>query len=138
MALLLASLWFGYGLVAHPVLDPSSSSSALMRNARQLAGPETVIGLVQWKEQNLLQAIGPTAEFGFKQPATEQLRRAVAWLDQDPANRRVLLSQSKQQPSCLAGAVVAVGTANRRDWFLVARPAITARCFDAGLADQAP
>ena len=138
MAWLLALLWCGYGLVAHPVLDPSSSSSALMRHARELAGPETVIGLVQWKEQNLLQAIGPTAEFGFKQPATEQLRRAVAWLDQDPANRRVLLSQSKEQPACFAGEVVAVGTANRRDWFLVARPAITARCFGAGLEDQAP
>ncbi len=141
MACLLVAIWCGYGWVAHPVLDPSSSARALMRHARELAGPDTVIGLVQWKEQNLLQAIGPTAEFGFKQPAAEQLRRAVAWLEQDPANRRVLLSQPQQQPSCFsdaAGAVVAVGAANRRDWFLVSRPAISARCFGAGLVDQAP
>jgi 4-amino-4-deoxy-L-arabinose transferase-like glycosyltransferase len=141
MAWLLASLWCGYGLVAHPVLDPSSSASALMRQARELAGRDTVIGLVQWKEQNLLQAVGPTAEFGFKQPAAEQLRRGVAWLDQDPAGRRLLLSQPKQQPSCFSdapGAVLAVGAANRRDWFLVARPAISARCFGADLVDQSP
>jgi len=141
MGWLLASVWCGYGLVAYPVLDPSSSSSALMRHARELAGPDTSIGLVQWKEQNLLQAIGPTVEFGFRQPAAEQLRRAVAWLEQEPVHRRVLFSQPKAQPSCFsdsADAVVAVGTANRRDWFLVARPAITARCFGAGLEDQSP
>jgi hypothetical protein len=112
-----------------------------MRHARELAGPDTSIGLVQWKEQNLLQAVGPTVEFGFKQPATEQLRRAVAWLDQDPAGRRLLLSQPEALSSCFsddAGSVVSVGAANRRDWFLVARPAITASCFGAALDDQSP
>jgi 4-amino-4-deoxy-L-arabinose transferase-like glycosyltransferase len=141
VAWLLVSIWCGYGLVAHPVLDPSSSASALMRHARELAGPETAIGLVQWKEQNLLQAVGPTAEFGFRQPAQEQLRRGIAWLDQDPMHRRLLLSQPDSEPACFAGAqdaVVAVGTANRREWYLVARPAITDRCFGAGLVDQSP
>ena len=140
MGWLLVAMWCGYGFVAHPVLDPSSSASALMRHARELAGPEVSIGLVEWKEQNLLQAVGPTEEFGYKQPAAEQLRRAVAWLDQDPAHRRVLFSQPRARPSCFAGASTAVdlvGTANRRDWYLVARPAISERCFAAGL-DLAP
>jgi 4-amino-4-deoxy-L-arabinose transferase-like glycosyltransferase len=141
MAWLLVTMWCGYGFIAHPVLDPSSSASALMLRARELAGPTTGIGLVEWKEQNLLQAVGPTAEFGFRQPAPEQLRRAVAWLDQDPAHRRVLLSQPRDQPSCFTSdpaAVTVVGTANRRDWYLVARSAISQRCFGANLEDQSP
>jgi hypothetical protein len=141
LAVLLAAMWCGYGLVAHPVLDPSSSARALMRHARELAGPGTAIGLVQWKEQNLLQALGPTAEFGFRQPAPEQLRRGVAWLDAAPARRRLLLTQPRAQPTCFAevpGAVQRVGTANRRDYYLVKRAAILPRCFGATLSDQSP
>jgi hypothetical protein len=39
MAALLVALWLGYGLVAHPVLDPSSSARALMQRVREIAGP---------------------------------------------------------------------------------------------------
>ena len=138
---LLLCLCMGYGLVAYPVLDPSSSARALMQRARDLAGPATPIGLVEWKEQNLLQAVGPTEEFGYRRSGKEQLHDAIAWLDADPAARRVLFSQPRGAPSCFVGTdsgVQSVGTANRRDWFLVARPAIGPRCFGAGLEDQSP
>jgi len=141
MACLLVLMWCGYGFVAHPVLDPSSSARALMRHARELAGPDMIIGLVEWKEQNLLQAVGPTEEFGYKQKAQVQLRRAVSWLDEDPAHRRVLFSQPRTESPCFVdvdNSVQTVGTANRRNWFLVARPAIGDACFGAGLEDQAP
>ena len=139
MAALLLALWCGYGFVAHPVLDPSSSASALMQRARLLAGPGTAIGLVEWKEQNLLQAVGPTAEFGFRAPAALQLQRAVDWLKEEPAGRRVLLSQPRGQAPCFgvgSGAVTPVGTANRRDWYLASLAAIGPSCFDdASLSD---
>lgn len=141
MAFLLVAIWCGYGFVAHPVLDPSSSAAALMRDARERAGPEVAIGLVAWKEQNLLQAVGPTEEFGYKQSVEVQLQRAVAWLDQDAAHRRVFFSQPRGRTTCFGGVghdVEWVGTANRRDWYLVTRAAIGEKCFGSGAEDQAP
>jgi hypothetical protein len=141
VAILLVAVWCGYGFVAHPVLDPSSSASALMRRARVLAGPEIAIGLVQWKEQNLLQALGPTEEFGYRQPVAEQLRRARLWLQADPLHRRLLFSQPRSQPSCFAGGGTAaqlVGTANRRDWYLVPRDALGEHCFDPARLEKTP
>jgi 4-amino-4-deoxy-L-arabinose transferase-like glycosyltransferase len=141
VAALLLALWCGYGFVAHPVLDPSSSSAALMQRARAIAGPEASIGLVGWKEQNLLQARGPTAEFGFRAPRELQMQQAVAWLREDPARRRLLLSQPQRHAECFAGAAEvpqSVGAANRRDWYLVSLGAIGPRCLADALDDDAP
>ena len=128
-AVLLFAVWSGYGLVAHPVLDGSSSSRALMQQARALAGPTPSIGLVDWKEQNLLQAVGPTAEFGFRASREEQLRRAVVWLRAAPAQRRLLVQEADAgEPDCLrldAAHAQRVGVANRRVWWLAGDAALT-------------
>jgi hypothetical protein len=111
-----------------------------MTRARALAGQDTTIGLVAWKEQTLLQARGPTVEFGFRKPADAQLREGVAWLQADPAHRRLLLSQPKKLAACFVGAAeapVRVGTANRRDWFLVQLGAIGPGCHVEAEADDA-
>jgi hypothetical protein len=135
----LVALWVGYGLIVHPVLDLSSSARQLMQQARRVAGPDIQIGLVQWKEQNLLQAIGPVEEFGYRVPAAEQMRRGARWLAQDPTSRRLLFSQPRAKPTCFAAGdidgmhVRKVGSANRRDWFLVSREGLAARCFTQGL-----
>jgi 4-amino-4-deoxy-L-arabinose transferase-like glycosyltransferase len=134
----LLSLCLGYGLVATPILDPSSSARALMQRARTLAGVDTQIGLVGWKEQNLLQAVGPTTEFGFRREVSEQLRDASAWLDAAPAQRRLLLSQPRRGATCFAGDAVKVGTANRRDWYLAASGAIAPACYADAYTDRSP
>jgi 4-amino-4-deoxy-L-arabinose transferase-like glycosyltransferase len=138
----LLALILGYGFVATPILDPSSSARGLMQRARTLAGADTGIGLVGWKEQNLLQAVGPTTEFGFRREVPEQLRDASAWLDGDPARRRLLLSQPRTGPTCFAnspaGEAVKVGTANRRDWYLAARDALTPACYTEAYTDRSP
>src|SRR3546814_2927581 len=67
-----AVLWCGWGLAIGPQLDGESSSRDLMREARDLAGPGTEVGLVAWREQNLLQARGPTVEFGFTRTPVQQ------------------------------------------------------------------
>ena len=128
-ALLLGLFWTGYGLVAYPVLDASSSARGLMQRARELAGPTAVIGLVDWKEQNLLQAVGPVEEFGFRRSRKEQLQAAEPWLRADPSRR--LLVQTDDAPDCLqldAAHALRVGTANRRDWWLAGTEAIVRPC----------
>ena len=121
-ALMFGLLWVGYGLVVHPVFDRENSARGLMLDARALAGDDVAIGLVDWKDQNLLQAVGPVAEFGFRQPPASQLASALAWERADPARRRLLVQRS-QALACLRfepGAdAVRVGVANRREWWLV-------------------
>ena len=131
VALTLLAVWTGYGLVAHPLLDASSSARGLMQQARTLAGPDIAIGLVNWKEQNLLQATGPTEEFGFLADGDTQWRRAAIWVQADPTRRR-LLAQRDEGVRCVQwltpGARV-VGMANRREWWLLPAAAV-ARCAE--------
>jgi len=118
-AFVLILIWTGYGLVAYPVLDASSSSSALMQRARELAGADTRIGLVAWKEQNLLQATGPVEEFGFSADEPEQFRRGIAWLRAAPTQRRLLVQQSPALTCLENSRAPMVAVANRRRWLLL-------------------
>jgi hypothetical protein len=121
-ALLLGLLWSGYGLVVHPVLDDENSAKRLMATARERAGDDVILGLVDWKEQQLLQAQGPVAEFGFRQPVPVQLGRATAWVREAPGGRQLLV-QRTDLLDCIAfddpALAEPLGTANRRDWWLL-------------------
>lgn len=122
------SLWLGYSFVAYPVLDGSSSSKDMMQRARDLAGTETSLGLIDWKEQNLLQARGPTTDFGFLESPSTQLKKGAAWLIAAPEQRKLLL-QSSKHTQCIDFSnpdAVSLGNANRRSWWLVGEKAITA------------
>ncbi len=121
-------LWSGYSFVAYPVLDGANSSKDVMLRARELAGTETIIGLVDWKEQNLLQAKGETTDFGFLESPATQLQKGVAWLKVSPKKRRLLL-QSSKQTQCVdfnSSDAVSLGNANRRSWWLIGEQATVA------------
>ncbi|MFY2763761.1 ArnT family glycosyltransferase [Arenimonas sp. MALMAid1274] len=128
-ALLMVLLWSGYGLVVHPLLDDENSAAGVMQRARAVAGPDTGIGLVGWREQNLLQAVGPVTEFGFRVPPAQQLARALDWARADASRR--LLVQDMRALACLrlqeGPDAVRIGTANRRQWWLVT-PAAARDC----------
>jgi 4-amino-4-deoxy-L-arabinose transferase-like glycosyltransferase len=132
---LLASVATALGLMvvllfsgAAVLLDDASSARGLMRAARAQAGPDVEIGLVGWREQQLLQAVGPTAEFGFRQPWDEQLRRGVAWMAQSPRDRELLVNEDALQACVDLGRSVEVGRANRRAWWLVPAAAVVGEC----------
>jgi 4-amino-4-deoxy-L-arabinose transferase-like glycosyltransferase len=128
-ALVLGLLWSGYGLVVHPLLDDENSARGLMQKARERAGDGVAIGLVDWKEQQLLQAVGPVVEFGFRQPVPAQAARAKAWLLEAPGERWLLVQRSELL-ACVdfdaAGAAERLGTANRREWWLLRAAALAA------------
>lgn len=122
----IGALWLGYGLGVHPILDAQNSASALMRRAHDLAGAEVEIGLVQWKEQNLLQAVGPVAEFGFTRSAEQQFATGLAWLQRQPQRRQLLVAETAL-PACAAPTqAMAVGDANRRRYWLLNAAALAA------------
>ena len=123
-----AATWLIVSLGLYPLLNDSSSARGLMRKARELAGTNTELGLVAWKEQNLLMLEGPRAEFGFLQPWPEQYARAVQWLAADPAQRWVFIRAAAMGTCVDRRQAHFIGHANRRDWWMFQLPAVTPGC----------
>ena len=116
---LLAGLWVLYGLVAYPLLNDSGSARGLMRDVGARIGPRAELGLVAWKEQNLLMADRPAVTFGFRREPGDQFRDAIAWQARVPA-RRWLMVQDTALAACVDRAQAqALGLANRREWWLL-------------------
>lgn len=130
LCLCLALIWiFGFGWVGLPLLDPANSASAVMQRAGALIGPEAELGLVGWREQNLLQADRRVAEFGFSRPLDQQLARAIAWLAQSP-ERRWLFADAAAIEACIPEPRrLVVGTANRRQWVLLRHADVPESCL---------
>lgn len=112
-------LFAGYGLGIAPALDASSSARRLMIEVRARIGADAELGLVGWREQHLLQARGPVAEFGFEVPLSRQWQAGLAWLREAPG-RRWLFALDRDLPDCIERSrAERAGRSNRRDWLLV-------------------
>lgn len=124
LAVLVVGLFTGTALL----LDNENSARGVMQRARAMAGPETEIGLVGWREQNLLQAVGPTKEFGFKRLPADQFADAVAWLHVAPQSRRLFVLEEVIGNCVRRDARQLVGTANRRQWYLLDTTTVPIPC----------
>jgi 4-amino-4-deoxy-L-arabinose transferase-like glycosyltransferase len=123
LPLLVVTLFVGTALL----LDDENSARSVMRQARAMAGDAT-IGLVGWREQNLLQAQGPTVEFGFKRAPEAQLADGIAWMRAAPTSRKLFVLDEALGDCVLRDRARPVGTANRRVWLLVDADAIAPAC----------
>jgi 4-amino-4-deoxy-L-arabinose transferase-like glycosyltransferase len=113
------TLWVLYSLVGAPLLNDGSSSRGLMRDVGAALGPDAQLGLVGWREQQLLMADRPAADFGFKRDAKLQFVDALAWQRQAPA-LRWLLVEGEALPVCVDKRLARdMGNANRRRWWLL-------------------
>ena len=117
---LLATLWVLYSLVAAPLLNDGSSSRGLMRQVGTAIGPTAQLGLVGWREQQLLMADRPAADFGFKRDPKAQFADALGWQRQAYPAPRWLLVEGSVLPACVDTARARdMGNANRRRWWLL-------------------
>lgn len=133
----LAGLWVLFSLVGYPILNDSSSARGVMTAVGKRIGPDAELGLVAWKEQNLLMADRPVADFGFTVPWPEQLRRGVQWQAQAPERRWLLVQEEALQPCLDRSRLVEGGVSNRRKWWLVPADAVTGDCaLDAAPARE--
>ena len=124
---LLATLWVLYGLVGAPLLNDASSSRGLMREVGAAIGPGAELGLVGWREQQLLMADRPARDFGFKRDVAGQFADALAWQRQMPGSRWLLV-EGEALPACVEPSRGRdMGVANRRRWWLLGTQA-TAAC----------
>ena len=124
----LAMVWVTYGLVGYPLFNDSSSARGLMLDAGRRIGPDAELGLVGWKEQNLLMADREVTTFGFKQRWYRQLQDGREWQAQAPG-QRWLLVQDPVMLNCVDRQQAEhVGVANRRGWWLVPAQAFSGVC----------
>lgn len=132
---MLTGLWVLYSLVGTVLLNDGSSSRGLMRDVGTAIGPRAQLGLVGWREQQLLMADRPAAEFGFKRPLAAQFADGVRWQQAAPAARWLLVEQGDGLPACVDPALARdMGLANGRRWWLLDAPA-SAACHTSSMPD---
>lgn len=126
--LVLLWLFSVLALAVFPRVDPQSSARGLMQDVGARIGSGAELGLLSWKEQNLLQADRPAVVFGFLRNRAAQELDAVAWLRAKP-ERRWLLVQAVNLEACFdASKAILAGTSNRRQWWLVRAEALLPVC----------
>lgn len=130
LAVVLATvlLWSMYGLGLMPALNPYNSASEVMGRARAHIGADAQLGMVAWREQNLLQTNPQATDFGFKRPVAEQWRDAARWVAQDPQRRWLFVLDKAMSPCAERSAIVAIGSANRNNWQLLPGTALDVGC----------
>ena len=127
LAATLCGIWVLYGVLIAPVLNDSSSARGVMTRAAERIGPQGELGLVAWKEQNLLMSQAKTTNFGFVMGWAKQLEHGLAWQAQAP-RERWLFVQQPALPDCVDRSIAErIGVSNRRTWWLVPYAART-RC----------
>jgi hypothetical protein len=132
----MAALWLAWGCWAVPLLNPSSSSSALMAEVRGHLGPGDQLGLVAWTEQNLLMLDRPATDFGFKVPWHIQFARAVQWQAQVPATRWLFVQQPAMGDCVDRAKAISLGHANQRDWWMFRAEALVPGCLPSAKVDE--
>lgn len=124
----LTVIWLLYSLVGYPLLNASSSASGLMQAVGRRIGPSAELGLVAWKEQNLLMADRPAATFGFQKRWEAQLREGVDWLAEAPRARWLLVQEDALLGCVDRSRAELAGIANRRRWWLLQSDAVVGAC----------
>ena len=124
----LSATWLLLSFFAYPQLDDSSSARALMRGVGQRIGADAELGLVAWKEQNLLQADRPARTFGFRRDDADELRDAIAWQRTAPDRRWVMVLDTAMGKCIDTARAVDAGASNRRRWWLFRADAVVPGC----------
>ena len=133
-----ALLWMVYGVGLAPTLDDDSSARGLMQRVGQRIGPDAQLGMVAWREQNLLQSDRPVVDFGFKRSWAEQWAEAGPWLAADPSRRWVFVLGKALSPCVDADQLVEAGQSNRNRWLLVPGTAWESDCHAAMPSQPGP
>jgi 4-amino-4-deoxy-L-arabinose transferase-like glycosyltransferase len=128
----LAAILATTGILVYPRIDDARSGREFMAKVEQASAGVAELGLVEAKEQYLLQLRRPSINFGHArwQERDAEAADAAAWFAAKPG--RALLVHQQTLEMCFQGMQAAeLGRANRQHWFLVtggkADPACVAR-----------
>ena len=128
----LAAIIATTGIIVYPRIDDARSGRAFMAKVELASAGIAELGLVDAKEQYLLQLRRPSINFGHArwQERDAEAADAAAWFAAKPG--RALLVHQQTLEMCFKGMQAEeLGHANRQHWFLVtsgkADPACVAR-----------
>lgn len=124
----LAGFWIIWGVWAATLFNDSNSAVGVMRRAGEIAGAQAQIGLVAWKEQNLLMADRPVTTFGFKRRWESQYAQAVQWQSEAPGQRWIFALRDAVGVCVDPDKAQVVGYANRRLWWIFQADAVRPDC----------
>jgi 4-amino-4-deoxy-L-arabinose transferase-like glycosyltransferase len=133
----LAGLWLVYSFGAYPVLNDSNSAAGVMRRTGEIIGADGELGLVAWKEQNLLLADRPARDFGFLVPWDQQFAQATQWQAQAPNTRWIFIPEDAMDKCVERSRATEVGKANGRDWWVFRAEAVVPGCVPKDNEDKA-
>ncbi len=125
----MAAGWIAWPLMTYPALNANESARQVMERADEAIGADGQLGLVLWREENLLQARRPVSEFGFSRGAPEQLRDARAWQVKDPAHRWILVTEEALDSCVIEENIRFMGTANHLRYSLLPASATKPDCI---------
>ncbi|UPG94719.1 ArnT family glycosyltransferase [Luteibacter aegosomatissinici] len=120
--------WILWPLATFPLLNENQSARAVMVAADEAIGPDGQLGLVAWREENLLQAQRPVTEFGFAQGAAAQMAKARAWQAADPVHRYLFVNAEALDRCVVPDKVRPLGLANRVRFVLLPADATQPGC----------
>ena len=124
----IGAMWLAWSLWGYPLLNDSSSAVGVMHKVAGVIGPEAELGMVAWKEQDMLMADRPVRDFGFGQPTPVQFADAVRWQAQSPQKRWIFILDTAIGDCVDRSHAVPIGHANRRDWWLFRSDAVVPGC----------
>ncbi|MCB1994418.1 MAG: glycosyltransferase family 39 protein [Rhodoferax sp.] len=124
----LAGFWIVWGVGVAPLANHSVTSAEVMQVVDRIAGPQGEVGMVVWKEQNLLMSPRPLHDFGFRQAPDVQFQRGVDWLRAAPANRWLFARHDAVQACLDDSRVTLAGYANRWRWVMFQLDAVKPGC----------
>lgn len=136
------TLWLGLvvqGFWINPLLDASRSGRAFMQQVEAVVPSGVTLGLVNYREQFLLQATRPMVNFGHRRwrEGPQETYDAARWLAEGTPGRRLLLVEGALLDECFRQARTRrVAGASRQEWFLVGgQPAV--QCVSRGKSEAA-
>ncbi|MEP6632871.1 MAG: glycosyltransferase family 39 protein, partial [Luteimonas sp.] len=133
---MLGGLWVLFSVFGYPLINGSSSARTLMTEVGRRIGPDAELGLVAWKEQNLLMADRQATTFGFNVPSATQLWEGFDWLAHAPARRWLLVQESALSQCVNRDKAEMAGISNHRRWWLVTAAAVIPQCMPQRIETQ--
>jgi hypothetical protein len=115
----MAVTWVLFSTGGYALLDPARSAEGLMADVSARLTGRDQLAVVDFEEQQILQADRPITHWGFNDDRAAQVADAVAWL-REAGGRYVLIPESASAPCLGREAGVWLGYRHRRDWRLVA------------------
>ncbi len=110
--------WLLYGWWGYQLLNPVRSAAPFMAAIHERLGPMAELGLVDWKEQLVLEAKSPVKTFGFSLSSLKEAQLAIQWATLSE-NRWLLVSDKVMSPCFNAQESIDMGLRHRRHWYLL-------------------